>query len=583
MKVRPPGRVVRVLPDVPAIDKTFDYLVPDGAGDEIRVGTMVRIQLGARRVGGWVVADGVDPPDGVVPRPVAKVRGRGPSPPVIDLCRWAAWRWAGRTATFVGTASPERAVVALPARPAPALPPAVVHASSALAGLAEDAVAGGLAVVRLPPAADPSGVVAEADARGPSLVLCPSVSRAESVAGRLREAGRPVALLPGEWAAAAAGGATVVGTRAAAFAPVPAFEDGSGGAVVVLDAHDEGHASGAAPTWSAVGVAVERARRAGVPCAVVSPCPTLEHLALGRLVVSSRAEERSGWAVLDVLDRRADDPRTGLFAPRLVPLLRAGGRVVLVLNRKGRARLLACVSCRELQRCQRCGAAVSEADGGLRCGRCATTRPLVCQHCGATTMKALRVGVSRVREELEALAGRPVGEVTGDTAEVPDTPVLVGTEAVLHRVADADAVCFLDFDQELLGPRYRAAEQALALLARAARLVGPRRRGGRVVVQTRLPRHPVVVAALHGDPARLAAAEAPTRAALRFPPVAALALISGPAAATWVAGLRGVEVLGPDAGRWLVRGPDYAALCDALAGHPRPPGRLRVEVDPLRV
>ena len=26
----PAGRVVRVLPDVPAIDKEFDYLVPDG-------------------------------------------------------------------------------------------------------------------------------------------------------------------------------------------------------------------------------------------------------------------------------------------------------------------------------------------------------------------------------------------------------------------------------------------------------------------------------------------------------------------------------------------------------------------------
>lgn len=578
-----PRRVVRVLPDVPAIDKTFDYLVPDGAGDQVRVGTMVRIQLGARRVGGWVVADDVDPPDGVVPRPVAKVRGWGPSPPVIDLCGWAAWRWAGRTATFVGTASPDRAVAALPSRPPPGPPAAVVHDSSALAALAEDALAGGVAIVRLPPAADASGVVAEADALGPSLVLCPSVSQSVAVAERLREAGRPVVLMPGDWASAAAGGATVVGTRAAAFAPMPGFEEGSGGAVVVLDAHDEGHASGSTPTWSAVGVGIERARRAGVPCAVVSPCPTLEHLALGRLVAPSRAAERGGWAVLDVLDRRGDDPRTGLFPERLVPLLRADGRVVFVLNRKGRARLLACSSCRELQRCHQCGAAVAEADGGLRCGRCATVRPRVCQHCGATTMKALRVGVSRVREELEALAGRPVGVVTGDTAEVPDTAVLVGTEAVLHRVTGADIVCFLDFDQELLGPRYRAAEQALALLARAARIVGPRSAGGRVVVQTRLPRHPVIVAALHGDPGRLATAEAPTRAALRFPPAAALALVSGHAVVTWVAGLPGVDVAGPDAGRWLLRGSDHRALCDALAAHPRPPGRLRVEVDPLRL
>ncbi len=575
--------MVRVLPDVPAIDRTFDYLVPDSVGDQVRVGTMVRIQLGPRRVGGWVVADDVEPPAGVVPRPLAQVRGWGPSPAVIDLCAWAAWRWAGRTATFVGTASPERATASLPTPFPPGPPAAVVHGSSGLSVLAGEALAGGVTVVRLPPAADPWVVVAEADALGPSLIMCPSVAQAGLVAGRLHQAGRPVALMPGDWAAAAGGGATVVGTRAAAFAPVPGFEQGRGGAVVVLDAHDEGHANGATPTWSAVGVGVERARRAGVPCALVSACPTLEHLGLGRLVVPSRSEEREGWAMLDVFDRRGDDPRTGLLAERLVPLVRGGGRVVLVLNRKGRARLLACLSCRELQRCQRCGAAVAEGDAGLRCGRCATVRPRVCQHCGATTMKALRVGVNRLREEIEALAGRPVGEVTGDSAAVPDAAVLVGTEAVLHRVAGASVVCFLDFDQELLAPRYRAAEQALGLLARAARLVGPRSAGGRVVVQTRLPRHPVIDAALHGDPGRLSAAEAPTRAALRFPPAAALALVSGPAAAAWVAGLSAVDVLGPDAGRWLVRAGDHEALCQALAAPPRPPGRLRVEVDPVRL
>ena len=35
-----------------------------------------------------------------------------------------------------------------------------------------------------------------------------------------------------------------------------------------------------------------------------------------------------------------------------------------------------------------------------------------------------------------------------------------------------------------------------------------------------------------------------------------------------------------DAERWLVRAPDHAVLCDALAAAPRPAERLRVEVDP---
>jgi primosomal protein N' (replication factor Y) (superfamily II helicase) len=146
-------------------------------------------------------------------------------------------------------------------------------------------------------------------------------------------------------------------------------------------------------------------------------------------------------------------------------------------------------------------------------------------------------------------------------------------------------VAFLDLDQELLAPRYRAAEAALALLARAARLVGGRAGGGRLLLQTRLPSSEVVDAAVHADPGRLAVVEFARRAALRLPPEVAMALVSGDAATGYVAalgGIDGVEAVGPAAGRWLVRAPDHDVLCDALAATPRPPGRLRVEVDPLR-
>jgi primosomal protein N' (replication factor Y) len=203
-------------------------------------------------------------------------------------------------------------------------------------------------------------------------------------------------------------------------------------------------------------------------------------------------------------------------------------------------------------------------------------------------MATLRVGVTRAREELELLANRPVAEITADSAAGPppaDVPILVGTEAVLHRAVGAAAVAFLDFDQELLAPRYRAAEAALSMLARAARLIGGRTDGGRILVQTRAPDHEVIDAALHADPSRLAVVESARRAALRFPPETAVAAVSGAGADAFVASLvrpAGLEVLGPAGGRWLIRAPDHAVLSDALAASPRPGGRLRIEVDPLR-
>jgi len=590
-----------VLPDVAGIDRPFDYVVPSELDDRVGVGTRVRISLHGRRVGGWVVADRVTPPEGVALRPIARVSGLGPGPDVVELAGWAAWRWAGRTGAFLATASPPRAVHDLPARGRRAGGgPVSGNRGDLEEGVVAEALAQARTVVRLPPASDPfplveAAIAGSADGAA-ALVIVPSQEWAARTADRLRRRGRPVALLPDAWADAAAGGCVVVGTRSAAWAPAPDLS-----AVVVLDAHDEAHGEERAPTWNAWVAAAERAERRGAPCLLVSPCPVLEALAWGRLVTVSRRAERQGWAPLEVVDRRKEDPRSGLFSERLVAVARGAGtgaadRVVCVLNRTGRGRLLACGACGELARCERCEGPLAQTDSPgrppgpavatdvLRCRRCGEERPDVCAACGARRWRVLRPGVARVREELEALAGKPVGEVSSQTAEGTDAPLVVGTEAVLHRVRAVGTVVFLDFDQELLAPRYRAAEQALALLARASRVVGGRTGRGRILVQTRLPGNEVIDAALHADPGRLAAADAERRSALGFPPATALALVSGPSAGAYVAGLEAhpVEVLGAGDGRWLVRAPDHRVLCDALAAVPRSPGRLRVEVDPPR-
>ena len=147
-------------------------------------------------------------------------------------------------------------------------------------------------------------------------------------------------------------------------------------------------------------------------------------------------------------------------------------------------------------------------------------------------------------------------------------------------------MAFRDLDQELLAPRYRAAEEALRLLVLASRLVGGRAAGGRVVVQTRLPDHEVVQAALHADPARVSVVERSRRERLGFPPAATIAVVGGEAADAFVERLGrplGVEVLGPDDDRWLLRADDRVLLLDALAGVDRPSGRLRLRVDPVRL
>jgi primosomal protein N' (replication factor Y) len=575
--------VVRVLPDQTGITRTFDYLVPPEWADRVTLGTRVRISLGPRRVGAWVVALDVTPPTGLELRPIAKVTGHGPPSELLDLSVWAQWRWAAKTPVpFLRTASPERAVTALPARPSRRhpVPPA-----------SDDVVQGAFAsestIVRLPPVADLVPVVQAAASLGDPLILCASRAQADQLGDRLVRAGVPTARYPHDWAAAAAGGSAVVGTRAAAWAPVPDLA-----AIVVIDEHDEVHQEERSPTWHVREVAIERARRRGVPCVLTSPMPTLEAQATSPVVTLDRTVERNGWPKVVVVDRRDEDTgRNALFSPALVDIVRSGAATACVLNQKGRAALLACASCGDVARCARCQAAVHRpGDDELVCRRCGEVRPVICAGCGATAMRTIRMGVSRVRDDLEALAGEPVAEVTADTPDdtVRSGRLWVGTEAVLHRVPKADVVAFLDLDQELFAPRYRAAEEALGLLVRAARMVGDRRSGGRLVLQTRSPEHEVVQAALEGDPAAVAQAERARRQDFGFPPFGAIAEIGDQAGEAFVDALRsleaaGIEIRGPVDGSWQVRASDHRTLCDALAAVERPAGRLRLSIDPPRI
>ena len=118
--------IARVLPDLPAVEKEFDYLVPEPLRGQVRVGTIVRVELHGRRVRGWVVALADEAAPGVDPKPLAKVTGAGPPPEVVDLARWAAWRWAGRWVHLLRVASPPAAV-----------PGAVLRCSSTTGGRAD--------------------------------------------------------------------------------------------------------------------------------------------------------------------------------------------------------------------------------------------------------------------------------------------------------------------------------------------------------------------------------------------------------------------------------------------------------------
>ena len=573
--------IARVLPDVTGLDKSFDYRVPDDLVEQVGVGTIVRVELHGRRIGGWVVELVEDAGSEVAPgdlKDIKKVTGHGPSAELVELARWAYVRWgARRVRPFLVAASPKRAIRSIP--PAHRRAQAPAPTSPATTRL----IADGGGVLRLPPRNDVLPSVLSAIGVGPTLVVVPSHADALLLTSRIRRAGATVALVPDEWAAAAGGVDVVVGPRSAAWMPCAGMA-----AAIVVDEHDEGHQDERSPTWHARDVVAERCRRAGVPAVFISPAPTLvavEELAGDTGVVHPpRSRERQGWPRLQVVDRTDEDPwKRSLVTSELIERIRDPlQRVLCISNITGRARVLACRSCKALVRCEVCEAAVGLTnDERLRCRRCATERPGVCQECGAGNFANLRPGVTRIGEELEAAANRDVVVVTGsDDAPPRRSDLYVGTEAALHRVGPVDVVAFLEFDSEMLAPRFRASEQAMALLIRAGRLAPT------VLVQTFEPGHEVLRAAAAGDPSIVVDAERDRRQMLGLPPFGALASVTGAFSDQVVDQLdRDVVQVGGDGDdRYLLRASDWNTLGAAINATERPAGsRVRVAVDPPRI
>jgi len=565
------ARAVRVITEVAAVDRPFDYALGDSTAP-VGPGDRVRVDFNHRSVRGWVIDEAEVTGE---LKTIKKWLGYGPPPSALSFLRWASERWYGSWSRFLLAASPSRVVSTLPSAPAAvALAPNV----RAAAWSAEPGV------WQLAPTSDPLALVLGAyertrDAEGSLLVLVPNERWATRLAGRLEQRGLAVAS-PEQWERARAGWPVVVGARGVALAPVPRVAG-----AVVFDADDEAYRSSASPTWESVTALRERCRRDEAPLWLTSMIPSPSLLAEGAYLVGE--DVVGGWPRVEVVDRRNADPHEGVLSPAALAAARRALEgeeavaLVVIHQRLGTGRLLACRSCGELARCATCHQAESEVDGRLTCAEGHESRAVFCRHCGSTGLRRLRVGVSTLARDVAAQVGRAVSEVTAaseDTANLER--VVVGTEAVWQRVRRAGAVVFVDVDQYLLAPRDAARRSAITAVGKAGRLVGSRREArGLVVLQTRRGEDVVLGALERGEFSAIIDDDVETARLLGLDPFSASAEVTGDGAAAFVASITStsLEVIETPTG-FVLRASDAATLTGVLRATPRPAQKFRVAV-----
>lgn len=578
-----------------AVDEGFRYAVGDG--QNVSVGSIVRVPLGGRKVRGYVV--GLEPGSHEGLKTLRGVSGEVPvfDEKLLQTLRWAAHHYVTPMAGILAKSAPPN----LPRRSGSITWPAVPDVPPGpLRGLVAVAAQGGRSPATYLLAATDwdkhlIAAIAPVVAAGRSAVVVAATAvEAHRMATDLAEifGNRVLTASPdlsdrdvtAAWQqAATTPGSILLGTHRVACWPVARL-----GLAVMVEEGRRGHKDRQTPTVHAREILKTRARIERFGLLYLGRVPTTEVLGAGTEIIRAPGRTRS-WQLVEVVDRGEEPPGSGILTERVRSALRnalaKNERVFLFTHRHGYAPAVRCGQCRELRRCPDCG---SRPDQGSACARCgAALGP--CVTCGGARFEPLGAGVGRVVEEARRLVG---AEAVGGIDD--RKPITVGTERDLVHTGTMDLGVVVDADGLILGTNYRAAEEALRVLVRVAGTV-PFGRGKRLMVQTSQPSHPVVTALRSGDPMEFLEIELAKRQELGFPPVGQLIVIevrnATPESGRHIEEAIGGEATlygpaeGPRGLRWLIQGARLTSVRNRLrtaVQRLRDSGAtVRVDVDPL--
>ncbi len=344
-----------------------------------------------------------------------------------------------------------------------------------------------------------------------------------------------------EWLRLRRGEARVaVGPRSAVFAPV-----GDLGLVIVDEEHDPAFKHEGDPRYDARLVARRRAAFTGATVVFGTATPRPETwLELEHVVLRDRVDG-APLPPVDVRDMRGHHhPLHPDTQAALSQVADAGGKAIVLLNRRGWSNFLTCRECGHVWTCPNCDVALvlHRAAGAVGCHHCGHHErvPDRCTACGSTAVARHGAGTERLEDELARTLATEVFRLDADTASPKDAipkllarfraaagGVLIGTQLVAkgHDFPDVSLGVVVDADSTLRFPDFRAEERTFALIAQLAGRAGRGMTGGsaaRVIVQTLSPEASSIRLAARHDAAGFLQDELLRREALRYPPYADL-------------------------------------------------------------
>lgn len=333
----------------------------------------------------------------------------------------------------------------------------------------------------------------------------------------------------------------VVGARSAVFAPFKNL-----GAIIIDEEHTTSYKQDNNPKYSAIEIAIERAKNNNAIVILGSATPSLETYArsikgLYTLVELKHRVNTNNLPLVEIVDMSKEKHRGSIFSSRLITevnkRLEKHEQIILLLNRRGYSSFITCSNCGYTAKCPHCDITLTyhKTSNTLRCHYCGYADKMndICPSCGERAIKTLGTGTEKVEEEIKKVFNARVVRMDLDTTSRKGShekiitafknheyDILLGTQMIAKGLdfSNVTLVGVINADTSLMIPNYRSNEYTFQLLMQTAGRSGRGEKNGSVIIQTFNPEHYAITLASKHDYIDFFKQEMEVRRKLSYPP-----------------------------------------------------------------
>lgn len=333
----------------------------------------------------------------------------------------------------------------------------------------------------------------------------------------------------------------VVGARSAVFAPFKNL-----GAIIIDEEHTTSYKQDNNPKYSAIEIAIERAKNNNAIVILGSATPSLETYArrikgLYTLVELKHRVNTNNLPLVEIVDMSKEKHRGSIFSSRLITevnkRLEEHEQIILLLNRRGYSSFITCSNCGYTAKCPHCDITLTyhKTSNTLRCHYCGYADKMndICPSCGEKAIKTLGTGTEKVEEEIKKVFNARVVRMDLDTTSKKGShekiitafknheyDILLGTQMIAKGLdfSNVTLVGVINADTSLMIPNYRSNEYTFQLLMQTAGRSGRGEKNGSVIIQTFNPEHYAITLASKHDYIDFFKQEMEVRRKLSYPP-----------------------------------------------------------------